>query len=118
MYDIAYTIDMPRRWRSFDIVTTNRELASLPTRDFLSLTDAMRSYRLELEGGFIVKSYGQGLMMIKATNQTQGRCLFFSIAAGSDGAEVLIALLFYKKETQEVPISVLETARQRMLKSK
>lgn len=72
----------------------------------------MKAYRLELETGFVVKSYGDGLMMIKAANRTAGRCLFFMVS-GED-SDSLVALLAYKKESDEAPKRVLETALERM----
>lgn len=71
---------------------------------------------MEVAGGFVVKSYGDGLMMIKAANHTQGRCLFFTVRE-EQGDEVLTALVAYKKETQEAPERVIETARKRMDKA-
>ena len=104
---------MPRRWTSFDRQVTNAEFAALPREDRKSLTYAMWLYGQEQEGGYVVSSYGKGLMMIKAKNKSQGRCLFFSVTEDSDG-QVLTVLLVYKKESQEVPARVLETPRDRM----
>jgi hypothetical protein len=75
----------------------------------------MKAYQMKLPGGFLIKSYGDGLMMIKAANRTSGRCLFFSSAMEA-GTEILTALLGYKKETDEVPKQVLDTARARLRK--
>lgn len=61
---------------------------------------------MELPGGYKVRSYGDGLMMIKATNRTSGRCLFFSVVE-LDGVEVLTALLAYKKESSDAPLHLL-----------
>jgi hypothetical protein len=107
---------MARRWRSFDQETTDQEFLSIPLTDMIALFDAMRLYALEAPGGFVVKSYGKGLMMIKATNQTSGRCLFFTVS-DTEGDQALTALLAYKKESDEVPARVLTTARQRMEKA-
>lgn len=56
--------------------------------------------------------------MIKPNNQSQGRCLFFCVQSkmgpNGDATEELIALLGYKKETQEAPANIIETARHRL----
>ena len=50
--------------------------------------------------------------MIKATNRTAGRCLFFTVdRSGED--ENLVALLFYKKEADDAPAALVEAARER-----
>jgi hypothetical protein len=113
LFAVPYTIDMERRWTSFNSEITNSEFLAIPAHDRAALFGAMKAYRLALPGGFVVKNYGDGLMMIKAANKTQGRCLFFSVRE-SGGEEVLTALLAYKKETQEVPANVLATAKARM----
>jgi len=77
----------------------------------------MRAYEQELDIGFVVKEYGEGLLMIKAANRTAGRCLFFSVQE-LEGTEVLTALLIYKKESQEAPKHVVETARERLKRCK
>lgn len=84
----------------------------------------MKAYVTDEVDKCVVKNYGDGLHMIKARGQGQGRCLYFTrviepIARGPDGEQVenLVALLFYKKETQDVPSHVLETARARRRKA-
>jgi len=52
--------------------------------------------------------------MVTDAGRGQGRCLFFRRIEEPDGSETLVALLFYKKETQRVPERVLRTARQRL----
>ncbi len=91
----------------------DKEFRAIPSTDLADLFGAMKAYRQELDGGFTIKRYGDGLMMIKANNRSQGRCLFFSLKE-DDGVEVLTALLAYKKETNEVPKRLLDTARDRM----
>lgn len=49
--------------------------------------------------------------MIKATNHTSGRCLFFTI--DTEEPTKLVALLAYKKESDEAPESLIRTARER-----
>jgi len=73
----------------------------------------MKAFRLEIEGSYKVKNYGGGLLMIKSSNRAQGRCLFFTLVE-SDDVETLVALLAYKKESQEAPKQVIETARARL----
>jgi hypothetical protein len=104
---------LTRRWSSFNREVTNREFAALPQRDYADLTQAMKAYRQDIGAGYELKNYGGGLMMVKSSSGTQGRCLFFTIREEA-GVEVLTALLIYKKETQEVPRRIEETARERM----
>lgn len=73
----------------------------------------MNAYAREIEGRYVLKNYGDGLLMVKATNQTQGRVLFFAVHE-ENGVEILTALLAYKKETQEVLANIMATARQRL----
>ena len=96
--------------------TTNRELLALPEADFLRLTAAMKAYAIEEPSGYVIKNYGEGLMMIKDASHGQGRGLFFSVRIVG-GEEVLTLLLAYKKESQEAPARVIETARRRMRES-
>lgn len=102
-----------RRWRAFDSETINRELSALPKEDFLHLTQAMLAFRKAQGSGYVVKNYGDGLLMLKDDSKGQGRCLFFSIRKQGD-EEVLTALVVYKKESQEAPARVIKKARQRM----
>lgn len=74
----------------------------------------MRAYARDLGIGYEVKAYGGGLMMVKDASRGQGRCLFFALRREADGSETIVALLVYKKESQEAPKRVLETARRRM----
>ena len=71
----------------------------------------MERYADGIDAGWTVKNYGDGLFMIKAKGQRNGRCLFFTI----DEVEPrkLVALLFYKKESQDAPAHLVETARER-----
>jgi hypothetical protein len=62
----------------------------LPARDAADPFVAIKAYRLEEERGFVIKGYGDDLTIIKASNRTQGCCLFFSLSE-VDGAEVLAA---------------------------
>ena len=103
---------MIRKFRAFDPDVINRELASLPQNDFVDLRLAMHRYQEGLEVGYTVKDYGDGLMMIKGGRQ--GRCLWFHEGEAENGLRILIALLIYKKESQEVPDRILRTARARM----
>lgn len=73
---------------------------------------AMGRYGGDLPGGFAIKSYGDGLYMIKSTNASSGRCLFFTIHR-LGGVERLVALLFYKKESDEAPTRLVAVARER-----
>ena len=105
---------MRRKFEPFDAETIKREFLALPSEDASSLKFAMESYQWDLGTGYVVKNYGQGLYMIKDSSHGQGRCLFFRTVAGQP--ERLVALLIYKKESQEAPARVIETARKRMEK--
>ena len=105
---------MRRKFEPFDAETIKREFLALPGEDASSLKFAMESYQWDLGTGYVAKNYGLGLFMIKDSSHGQGRCLFFRIVVGQP--ERLIALLIYKKESQEAPARVIETARKRMEK--
>jgi len=105
---------MSRKWGSFDTEVTNRELEAIPYPDRGALYQAMAAYAEDLDIRYSVKSYGDDLMMLKASNGTSGRCLFFSREPIGD-SEKLVALLFYKKESYEAPKRVIEAARARMI---
>jgi len=78
----------------------------------------MKLYGIEAGKGYVVKNYGEGLMMIKPRDG-QGRCLFFCTAQQADVVS-LVALLAYKKETTKLPDRVKDLAmtRMRMFKEK
>lgn len=104
---------MVRRWESFDEPTTTAEFLSIPQPDQAALKYAMERYGKGQDVGWTVKDYGGGLSRLKARNQTAGRCLF-AVRRERD-TERLIALLFYKKETDEAPAALLDRARKRMV---
>jgi len=103
-----------RRWISFDTPTTVREALQIPAPDRGSLFEAMAAYRDNVGAGYRIESYGDGIQMITDAGRGQGRCLFFKRVIDKDGNELLVALLFYKKETQRVPSRILDTARRRL----
>jgi hypothetical protein len=72
----------------------------------------MESYRDD-EGGYRLSKYGDGLWLLTDSGHGQGRCLFFKVVRLKD-VELLVTLLFYKKETQKVPERAVDTARRRM----
>ena len=79
----------------------------------------MANYQADLGFGYVIKHYGQGLMMLKASNRSQGRNLFFFSKRMDDPTsgetlDQLVVVLIYKKESQEAPSRLIETARQRM----
>jgi len=51
--------------------------------------------------------------MLTDGGRGQGRCLFFKVIKVKD-EELLVALLFYKKETPKAPERLIDTARNRM----
>lgn len=106
---------MVGKFKAFNGRTINDELLDLPQADFLDLCRAMELYQANKNVGYTVKNYGDDLMMIKGSGQ--GRCLWFAreteIVNGTE-VESLIVLLVYKKESQEAPKRVLDTARERL----
>lgn len=76
-YGMAYNAWVTRHWKSFDKEVTDKEFAALPLDDRIDLFEAMKLYRLDVPKGYVIKSYGDGLMMIKPQNG-RGRCLFFT----------------------------------------
>lgn len=96
---------------SFDPEITNAELETIPYPDRGALYQAMSAFAEGLDIKHVVKNYSDGLMMLKASNGTSGRCLFFCQQVGDTIRA--IALLFYKKETQDAPKHLIEAARKR-----
>ncbi len=103
---------MIRKWQAFDVETINREMLALTQEDKAKLHSAMKECRQNSGIGYIVKSYGNEVMMIRANDHSQGRCLFFSVSE-VNGVQILTALVVYKKEKDEVPASVLKRAEKR-----
>jgi phage-related protein len=93
-----------------------KEFFELPIADAQELRLAMGLYQKDAGIGYDVRSYGDGLRMLKPTGGAAGRCLFFR-ADVVGGLEVLTVVLIYKKESQEVPAHVMDTARKRMRRS-
>ncbi|MBI1756640.1 MAG: hypothetical protein HYR64_05985 [Fimbriimonas ginsengisoli] len=106
---------MHRRWTSFNTATTVKEALAIPTRDRQRLFEAMAAYRNDLGAGYRIENYGSGLWMITDSGRGQGRCVFFKRLEIADGVEILVALLFYKKESRKAPARILNTARRRMI---
>ena len=76
--------------------------------DRIGLFEAMKLYRIGASTGYVLKSYGNRLLMIKPKNG-QGRCLFFCLNEKA-GKQELVALLAYKKEGQKLPQRVKNLA--------
>lgn len=93
--------------------TINREFLSLSDHDAATLKTAMKNYQLDTGVGYTVRNYGEGLWMLKDSGRAQGRCLFFQRQVVAD-KERLVAVLVYKKESQEIPARILRTAKERM----
>ena len=112
---------MLRKFEPFDEAVIIRELRELPRDERRALFWAMENYQNDSGFAYLVKSYGDGLMMIRDRSHGQGRCLFFKreSVVQPDGTKLerLISLLVYKKESNNVPEAVLKTARQRMEKA-
>ena len=102
---------MRGKWTSFDPETTNAELLTIRQPDRGALYYAMERYGLGQPIGWTVKDYGDDLFMLKAKGERQGRCLFFTY--DKDEPASLVALMFYKKEGNDAPDSVVKAARER-----
>lgn len=107
-----YDVQVARRWRAFDRETIDKEMRALPKEAYHKLSEAMLAYRLDTRIGYVVRNYGDGLMMVKDDSHGAGRCLFFTIHEEA-GVDVLVALLVYK-ESEEAPKRVIDAARRRM----
>ncbi len=94
--------------KPFNESKIRKELDGLPPDDRAKLVAALKAFQDGLEIGWAVKDYGGGLKMITDSGRGQGRCLFFFVES-----EIGIIVKIYKKESQEVPQSVLEAARRR-----
>ena len=99
---------MGRKFRPFDLDTIRKEFEALSHDDFLDLTHAMKLLQDEAGIGYTVKDYGNGLKMVKGSRQ--GRCLWTEHESGL----VMVAVLVYKKESEETPKHIMDTARSRM----
>lgn len=114
---------MKRKFEPFDAETIKKEFFAVPEPDASNLKAAMSLYQRDAGIGYEIKNYGEGLMMLKATNRSQGRNLFFVSETTVDAetgeqTERLIVVLIYKKESQEAPARIIETARRRMKETK
>ena len=83
----------------------------------------MENYQQDTGVAYKIKSYGDGLKMITDSGHGQGRCLFFRSELitnphSGEQRERLVALLVYKKESQNVPEAILRSARHRMENTK
>ena len=108
---------LERKFEPFNSQTINAEFRTVPVEDRIRLMFAMQNFQDGIDGGYVVKSYGSGLQMIKATNHSSGRGLFF-YSHVVNGVQICRLVLVYKKEATEVPAHVLATARRRMEQSR
>jgi hypothetical protein len=86
------------------------ECASIAQPDRGALFHAQDRYAKGEDAGFVVKDYSGGLLMLKKARMA-GRCLFFPFEEA--GEIYLIFLLAFKKESDEAPAHLIETARER-----
>lgn len=109
---ISYNFDDEASVYSLGRQVINKELAALPTQDFLALTDAMKGYQLDSGVGYRVENYGNDLWMITDSGSGQGRGLFFAIER-TEEMEVLVVLRVYKKESRKAPPQEITLAQTR-----
>lgn len=95
----------------FDKKRIDKELQALPAGDRSKLIAAMYAFEDGQQLGYTIKSYESGIKMITDSGRAQGRCLFF-IETGHG----YVMLKVYKKESQQVPVSVLKAAVERKRK--
>ena len=111
-------MDVRRRWSSFNQDVTDREALCIPYGYRKRIFRAMYFYGRGDESKSVVQDYGGGILAIKDNSGGQGRCLFFAraqhVLESGESVERLVALVFYKKESQDVPKRVLELARRRL----
>ena len=103
---------MQRIWEAWNQKRYEKELAALPLEDHKALVLAMEAYRQFRESGFTHKHYPKGVEMVTDAGNWQGRCLFFSLGLFGE-VEILVVVLVYKKETQELPTQILRLAQDR-----
>ena len=105
----------------FNADSIRQEFLALPAFDRARLMRAMKRYQDGTEGDARpaeIDSYEGGIHRIKSSDpKAQGRGLFSRIRRktkeAKDGPELLALLVVYKKESDSVPRSVLDKARQR-----
>ena len=107
---------MQREWAYCDEELIRREVAELPAKDRAKLLALMEHYRTVGHANpspVMIDDYGDGIKRLRHIKPAyQGRLLFFAIDRTS-GSERLVALTVYKKQSQDVPKSVLDRAKAR-----
>jgi phage-related protein len=105
-----------RVWTPFDYKVIQKEFLYLPDQDQVKLHQVMDLYEDcggPPEAPIVVKTYQEAIRMIKHSSKSrQGRCLFYVSESGKQYEELTI-LTIYKKESQDVPKTILERAKKR-----
>jgi phage-related protein len=105
-----------REFVPFDEGIIVKELRALPNRDRAKLEALIEHYETVGLGNPApaqVDDYGEGLYRSRHSKAAyQGRLIFFAAQRAKE-FERLVILMVYKKESQRVPISAIETARRR-----
>lgn len=83
---------------------------AIPQPDRGLLFFAMQRFAQGDDAGFMLRAYGDDLLMLKKKGRS-GRSLFFTYD-DKDNTK-LVLLLAYKKESDEAPESLIRTARER-----
>ena len=103
-------MERPRgTWVNFDDETLVSEMRSIPQPDRGLLFFAMQRFAQGDDAGFTLKDYGNDLLMLKKKGRS-GRSLFFTY--DEKDKTKLVLLLAYKKESDEAPESLTNTARE------
>ena len=107
---------MRREFIPFDEEIVQKELDALPASDAAKLGMLMDHYETVGLGNpspVQIDDYGDGLYRLRHIKPAyQGRLIYFSVDREA-GFERLVILTVYKKQSQKVPTSVIETAKRR-----
>lgn len=107
---------MRREFVPFDADIITKEFDDLPAKDadkFAALLVHYQTTGLGNPAPAQVDDYGNGLYRLRHIKSAyQGRLIFFAVDR-VEGFERLVILTVYKKQSQKVPDSVLETAKRR-----
>jgi len=97
-------------WTNFDDEILVGEMRTIPQPDRGLLFFAMQRFAKGDDAGFTLKAYGDDLFVLKKKGRS-GRSLFFTYDEADRTS--LVLLLAYKKESDEAPENLINTARER-----
>lgn len=110
---MCYNEQVVREWKFYDDAIIRSELDALPVKDSAKLIALMEHYKAVGGGNpspAMINDYSDGLKRMRHIKPAyKGRLLFF-VADRTPDYERLVVLTVFKKESQDVPRSVLERA--------